>query len=90
MNGMTYLIRIRHIRLYKFSVGVYHRAVIAIYIPRPVFRGRGGSGGGGIRYIRYIRDTYYFYRLTLVSPSFTAHEAGTSLDRDGDMKVGLF
>ena len=37
-----------------------------------------------------ILEIYCFYRLTFVSPSFTSHEAGTSLDWDGDTKVCLF
>ena len=29
---------------------------------------------------------HYYYRLTFVSPSFTAYETGTFLEWDGDTK----
>ena len=48
-----------------------------------------------IKALEQIKDSnaskyIVFYRLTIVSPSFTSYEAGTSPDWDGDTKVCLF
>ena len=48
-----------------------------------------------IKALEQIKDSVaskyiFFYRLTFVSPYFTAYEAGTPLDWDGDTKVCLF